>query len=134
MAGTIKHSNPAISEGPEPQINKNSNWSGRILLMSWNMVRDAPSKSSVRISAKKATLIFFIYRLYNVEIRINIASVWFEKRFVENVHNNLIPASMPVDRFGEVNSEGKQRLGFNLNGMILLRHLPVLIGKNQAIL
>jgi len=28
---------------------------------------------------------------------------------------------MPVDRFGEVNSEGKQRLRFNLNGMILLR-------------
>ena len=40
---------------------------------------------------------------------------------------------MPVDRFGEVNSEGKQRLRFNLNGMILFRHLPVLVGKNQAL-
>ena len=40
---------------------------------------------------------------------------------------------MPVDRFGEVNSEGKQRLRFNLNSMIPFRHLPVLIGKNQAI-
>jgi hypothetical protein len=116
MEGTGKHSNPDISEGPDPQINKNSNWSVRILLMSWNIVRDAPSKSSVRISAKNATLIFFIYRLYDVEIRINIASLWFEKRFVKNVHNNLISVSMPDAGFSSIRPRENGGLLFNLNG------------------